>query len=206
MCRLQLIETLRMDDGAIRRLPYHERRYEQTMQHFWPGKRHDSLLDILGKKGLSEHNSPLRYPGIFKVHIDYGDGATAIIANPYRPKHVNSLRLVTDNSIDYSYKYADRSRLAKCLDKRGDCDEVIIVKNNLLTDTSYSNIALFNGTTWLTPRAPLLRGTMRACLLDCGLIKEADIHPSDLSLFTRVSLINAMLPLDALSVAIDDIC
>ena len=193
-----------MEDGVLQRLPYHEHRYELAMQHFWPNKYHWRLIDLLAQNGLSEHNDPLDYPGVYKVHMDYNDETGAVLATPYQPKHVGSLRLITNDDIDYSYKYADRSQLNKCLDKRGGCDDVIIVKNGLLTDTSYSNIALYDGTSWFTPRTPLLKGTMRAYLLDNGLIEEADIRPYDLKSFTKVSLINAMLPLDELIVPIDN--
>lgn len=69
----------------------------------------------------------------------------------------------------------------------------------------YNNIALYDGSSWFTPRTPLLKGTMRAYLLDKGLIEEADIRPSDLPSFRKVSLINAILLLDTLSVTIKNI-
>ena len=81
---------------------------------------------------------------------------------------------------------------------RGEADEVVIIRNGLLTDTSYSNIALFDGRHWVTPRQPLLRGTMRQSLLDAGVLTEQDIKAEDWSSYRRVSLINAMMPLGRL--------
>lgn len=78
---------------------------------------------------------------------------------------------------------------------RGDADEVVIVGNGLLTDTSYSNIALFDGQRWVTPRQPLLRGTMRQSLLDTGQLVERDIRDDEWGRYEKVSLINAMMPL-----------
>ena len=52
---------------------------------------------------------------------------------------------------------------------------VNFVKNGRLTDTSYSNIALFDGNRWVTPAHPLLKGTMRQSLIDKGLLKEKGI-------------------------------
>lgn len=202
MSQLQLIETLRMEDGQIERLSYHEARYVKAVSHFFPDRSRGRLIDILCRHGLSVHNHALDYPGIWKIHVDYNADGNNVDVSPYHPKHVASLRLVTDDDIDYSYKYADRSELQKCLEKRGDCDDIIIVKDGLLTDTSYSNIALFDGSSWLTPRTPLLKGTMRAYLLDQRMIKEADLRPADLTSFSKVCLINAMLPLDHLTVPI----
>ena len=79
--------------------------------------------------------------------------------------------------------------------QRGDADEVVIVKNGLLTDTSYSNIALFDGQRWVTPRHPLLQGTMRQSLLDTGQLVERDIRDDEGGRYEKVSLINAMMPL-----------
>jgi len=107
---------------------------------------------------------------------------------------VHSLRLVRDDNIDYRFKYADRRRLQVLFARRGDCDDVLIVKRGLLTDTSYCNIAVYDGLQWWTPDAPLLPGTARQRLLDKGLIREKRIRVEDLPLFKRIRLINAMLP------------
>ncbi len=72
-------------------------------------------------------------------------------------------------------------------------DDVLIVKNGLLTDTSYANIAFFDGVQWLTPATPLLAGTRRQQLLEQGVITEATLHPSDLKQFKFAKLMNAML-------------
>lgn len=187
-----------MQDGQIARLSYHEARYRKAMRHFFPEAEGRRLIDILKASGLAASNDALRYAGVIKVHVDYGAAEAALTLSPYRPKQVERLRMVADDGIDYAYKYADRSALNRCLAQRGHCDDVIIVKNGLLTDTSYSNIALFDGSSWLTPRQPLLRGTMRAFLIDSGQLQEADIRPSDVSSFSKLSLINAMLPLGCL--------
>ena len=55
---------------------------------------------------------------------------------------------------------------------RQDKDDILIVKNGLLTDTSIANIALYDGNDWYTPLHPLLKGTKRAELLDKGVLKE----------------------------------
>ena len=64
---------------------------------------------------------------------------------------------------------------SEMLDKKGDCDDILIIRNGLITDMSYANVAFFDGTQWLTPRIPLLAGTCRERLLETGPIREADI-------------------------------
>lgn len=205
MCHIQLIETLRMEDGVLQRLPYHEARYKNAMRHFWHETCPKKLAQILADNGLKTDGRNPGFTGTYKVRVEYCHDHCSVQATPYRPKHVASLRMVAGDGTDYHYKYADRSALAKCLERRDGCDEVIIVKDGLLTDTSYSNIAFFDGTHWLTPRVPLLAGTMRSWLLDNGLAKEADIRPADLGSFSKASLINAMLPLGELTVPTSEI-
>ena len=52
---------------------------------------------------------------------------------------------------------------------RGACDEILIIKDGHITDTSISNIVfrLPDGW-WLTPFTPLLKGIMRTYLLESG--------------------------------------
>lgn len=52
-----------------------------------------------------------------------------------------------------------------------------------------------DGQRWVTPRQPLLRGTMRQSLLDTGQLVERDIRYDEWGCYEKVSLINAMMPL-----------
>lgn len=103
-------------------------------------------------------------------------------------------------------KYADRSALARLLQRRDDCDEILIVRDGAITDTSYSNVAFFDGRKYVTPDTFLLNGTRRQYLLGTGVLTERRITPSDLGGFERVVLINAMLGIeDDLAVPIERI-
>ena len=67
------------------------------------------------------------------------------------------------------------------------------IKNGLVTDTSFSNVLLYNGIDYFTPKTPLLVGTKRSLLLSQGLIKEKDIDVAQLSDYQHIILINAMM-------------
>ena len=184
----QFIETLRIADGEIEHLPYHQARLERTRSHFWPASAPLSLEASLADRP--------RTASLFKARVVYGEhGVAEVSYAPYAVRHIGSLQLVADDSIDYTYKSTDRSGLTALAARKGDADEIIIVRNGLLTDTSYSNIAFYDGKDWYTPRTPLLKGTMRQWLLDHGSIKAADIRPDDLPRYEKVALINAMMPL-----------
>ena len=95
--------------------------------------------------------------------------------------------------------------MQRLLDLRDGSDEVLIVKDGLITDVSIGNVALHDGVEWFTPRKPLLAGTMRRRLLEEGRIKERDIRPTELRHYERLSIINAMLDLGRCLVDVDRI-
>ena len=96
------------------------------------------------------------------------------------------------NHISYGYKYLNRSELEALYKLRGSCDDILIVKEGCLSDSYYANIAFWDGRDWFTPDTPLLPGTMRAALLDQGLLQVARIVPGDMKNFQKIRLINAM--------------
>lgn len=74
--------------------------------------------------------------------------------------------------------------------------DVLLVKKGLITDTSFSNIVLFDGFHWHTPATPILKGTRREFYIQNKTILPCDISVSDLFKYTKARLINAMLDLD----------
>lgn len=129
----------------------------------------------------------------YKCRILYDTHIHHIEFVPYTLRQIQSLQLVYANELDYSYKFADRTALQSLLQKKGTADDILIVKNGLITDSSYSNVAFFDGLQWFTPSLPLLAGTRRAYLLQQNILTIADIRPSDLKNFEKVRFINAMM-------------
>lgn len=189
MC--QFVETICIENGKPRNLSYHVQRLNLTMRTFFPESKaigeHELLTDIPNVQGLQ------------KARVVYDEnGITERSFAPYSIRKINSIAIVEGNDISYSWKSTDRSALMRLREKAPDYDEVIIIKNGCVTDTSYTNLCFFDGKEWLTPDTPLLRGTMRQKLLDEGIIREARILKTDLHKFQSVSLINAMMPLGEL--------
>ena len=90
-------------------------------------------------------------------------------------------------------------------DLRKNCDDVLIVKRGFVTDTSYANIVFKRGKYWYTPWSALLKGTIRAFLLERNLIKEEEIRLEDIKTFESFKLINAMLEFDGPEINISNI-
>ena len=112
----------------------------------------------------------------------------------YEPRRIERLRLIDGGEIDYTYKSTDRSALNALFEQRGAASDVLIVKEDRITDTTIGNVALLSIAGWLTPEYPLLCGTQRASLLAKGLLHPADICVSELSDFSSICIFNAMVP------------
>lgn len=192
----RFIETMRVSGGRIENIAYHNRRMNMTRQHFWPGS---PALDLSDTFSLTTEQNGC------KARVVYGAGGIIEKSvTPYTMRTVNTLLAVDGGDIDYSYKSTDRTAINYLLEQRGSCDDIIIVKNGLLTDTSFTNIALFDGTQWLTPRRPLLEGTRRAALLDRGLLILADIRLTDVPNFRKLCIFNAMIPFGTIEIDISE--
>lgn len=194
----RLIESICLKDGVFYRLPYHQARMDKSVLEVFHRVNTILLKDIL-------NTQPHPTKGLFKCRIVYDTAILSIEVLPYTITPVTTLKIVEGNTIDYAYKYADRSALHQLFELREGCDDILIVKNGLLSDSYYSNILLFDGHHWITPNTPLLKGTMRQALLNDGKIKEATIQLADLRLFKKVKLINAMLGLNGPELSISQI-
>ncbi|MFA6193133.1 MAG: aminotransferase class IV family protein [Sulfurimonas sp.] len=192
-------ETIKVVDGEVLHLPYHQRRYE-------------SVLNALGIKEVENLEEYIKPPqaGLYRCRLVYTpliSNSIAISYHLYEKKEINSLKLIFNNDINYSRKSTFREELDTLYSKKNECDDVLIIKNLLVTDTSIANIAFYSngmcgeerGSTsgvWITPKEPLLKGTTRERLLDEGKIIEADIKVSQLRSYSKVALLNAMIDFD----------
>jgi 4-amino-4-deoxychorismate lyase len=99
-----------------------------------------------------------------------------------------------DNDIRYDFKYADRDNINVLYSQKDKADDILIVKNEKITDTSFCNIALLNSESWFTPRSPLLNGIMREKLVEQNIISIKDININELDRYSKIALFNAMIP------------
>ncbi|HOT44000.1 MAG TPA: aminotransferase class IV family protein [Spirochaetota bacterium] len=183
-----MFESIRIIGGRAENLPHHNRRMN------------GSRKELFGCNDAIDLNAVITVPeghreGRHKCKVVYSDRIHEVLFEPYPGRAIRSLKIVACDDIDYSHKYTDRGSINALFRLRGRCDDVLIVKNGLVTDTSISNIAFHDGSRWITPRSFLLRGTRRDQLISQGTIVEADIRVQDIAAFTKASLLNAMLDL-----------
>lgn len=191
----QFIETICIADGVVQNLGYHQNRLEKTFACFFSSPPFK----------LAEYIKGTPSKGKQKCRVVYSETEIHVDISPYPTRQISSLKLVCDHDIAYPYKYQDRSALDQLFSQRQHCDDIIIVKDGLCTDSYFANLAFFDGVQWITPKNPLLPGTKRQKLLDHGLIKSGDIAVKALDSYSKVSLINAMLDLGEVEVLVDNI-
>ena len=183
-----LFESIKIEDGKWHNLFYHEQRMRRSWRMLW-GEEFDFDLEE------SLKHLPIPTSGTHKCKVIYDEKIQEIEWAEYKIKPVHSLKLVEHNRIDYSCKFVDRTLLNALLEKKEEADDILIVKQNKITDTSYANVLLLKKDKWFTPYQPLLKGTMRQNLLDRNKIIEEEISINDLGSFEKIKLINAMLGL-----------
>lgn len=186
-----LVETIRADDGRFDDLSPHVRRMERSRSALF------GEVAPLNLQGALSSVSDSIAAGRWKVRVLYDTELRGIETEIYVPKPYGSAALVDGGNVNYDYKTAERPEL-DALTRRAEAsgaDTALIIKAGRITDFSYANAAFFDGSSWWTPRIPLLLGTRRDRLLAAGRILETEINPADLNRYTIVSPINAMLDL-----------
>jgi 4-amino-4-deoxychorismate lyase len=192
-----LLESIYLKDGVFRNLEYHEARMRNTSTMLF-GKYAINLEEFLSQVAIPTN-------GLFKTRVIYDTAIRNIEFVQYKPRLVQSLKLIHDNDISYAHKFLDRSHLENLFAQRGAADDILIVKSGKFNDTVYANIIFKKENRWYTPSAFLLKGTMRQSLLDTGLIEETSINVSNYNQFQSLKLINSMMGMDGPEIPISSI-
>lgn len=185
----QFIETICYENGQFQRVELHNERCNKTRTHFF-GTQPALKLELHLQLPLHLKERKV------KCTVTYGIDILSITYCAYEIKPIKSLQLVTDNAIDYAFKYADRTQLALLTQYRGQSDDILIVKNGLITDTSYANAIYLYKNIWYSQEYPLLMGTRLQYYLSKRLVTPALLTPNDLPLFSEVRIINAMISIE----------
>jgi 4-amino-4-deoxychorismate lyase len=174
-------ETIKCDDYEVFNLSYHAKRISNTI-----------ALNINLQEYIYPPSSKL-----LKCKVIYNEeGILDVQYSEYKKREIKSFKIICNNDIEYSRKSTNRIELDSLFEKRANCDEIIIVKNDIVHDTSIANIAILYNETWITSKSYLLRGTTRDRYLNDNLLIEKDITLDMLKGAEKIALMNAMIDFD----------
>lgn len=128
-----LFESLCVQDGQLLNVPWHQDRFQKAYLHRYGQAPSFDLLDGL-------HIPPDFAQGKVKLRIRYNELENNFHFEHYRMQKIQRLRLVHTEALDYSYKYSEREPLEALFAQKGDCDDVLIVRKGMITDSSYANV------------------------------------------------------------------
>lgn len=191
MC--QLLETIKCKNGKLYLLDEHNLRMNKARRAKFERSDKIDLTKIISvpeecKKGL------------FRCRVIYSENIEKIEFLPHQIREIKTLKLVRSETVQYKFKFADRNKLNELFDKRGICDDILILKNGCITDSFTANPVFFDGKIWWTPDTPLLEGTQRAHLIKKGNISVCRITPNDFSKYSKVGLINALQDFESMPI------
>ena len=183
-----LFETIKVQNRKLQNIEYHNERFNKSRK------------DLLGCTDFIDLWEEILIPkhinnDVYKCRVLYKREIEEIQFVPYNKRDVKTLKMVDCDTIEYYYKFVDRKIFSNLLDSV-DADDILIIKNGMVTDTSFANIVFYDGEKWYTPSTPLLRGTKREKLLREKVIFERKIFKNDIVNFQKAALINAMIDLE----------
>lgn len=174
MC--QCFETIKVEDGTIQHLSYHQQRFDKTRVELFGLSDKINLNDFIKVKDDKT----------YRVKVVYAKEIEEVLWQEYKQERIFETFYLKDLDFDYSYKYVDR----KMMDTTKD---LIYVEDGFLKDTQIANIALMIDNVWLTPKYPMLKGTTRARLLESGFIKEENLDKNSLEIAQKFAIMNALM-------------
>ncbi|KXK42902.1 MAG: hypothetical protein UZ11_BCD004001077 [Bacteroidetes bacterium OLB11] len=154
------IETIHIEHQQAYELERHLLRMQKTCIEYYnqEKKLNEVQADILHFASQTKIKT--------KLSLHYNIDKHTLLPTIYYQKNIETFFLIENNEIDYHLKYADRNSLNQLKLNIKNEDEIIIVKDGKITDTSFSNICFFKQNQWVTPNTPLLNGIKRQKYLD----------------------------------------
>jgi len=180
----KLLETIKIVKGKAQFLEYHNVRLNYARRVLFNAQNYIDLQNIIQAPSQKD---------TYKSRIVYSKTIESVEYSPYQDRHFKTFKVIHDNNLVYNFKYLNRTHLNRLVTFKDDADEIIIIKNGFVTDSSIANLAFLHHDHWITPLTPLLKGTMRQRLLRENKIIEAAITLEDLNKFSNMAMMNALL-------------
>lgn len=195
---MKFVETIQILNGVPQRVASHNVRCNDTRNKYFDV---DDLIDLSTVITVPQN----MYSGLVKCRVIYAVQIQEVSYQHYESRVISSLKIVHCNDIEYSDKATPRLALDNLYALRESHDEIIIIKNGLVTDAYYYNLAFRKGDQWFTPKTPLLKGIMRQSLLKQGILLEKDILEKDILDYDQIALFNALNEFGAVLLDVEEV-
>jgi 4-amino-4-deoxychorismate lyase len=187
----ELFETIKIKDGKVFNLSYHQARVDKAYKEFFNKTSQLNLQDILHPPKV----------GLFRAKVVYSaDGLVDCNFYSYKKKRIKNIMLIENSAFEYRYKFKNRDFFEHLYNIYRNIDEFIITKNGYLQDFTIGNIALLSkdDNSWHTPNEPLLFGTTLQRYLESKKLKMQKLHYTNLKNYSKIALLNAMVDFEIL--------
>ncbi len=184
----QFIESIRVENGVVFGLRFHQKRVNETYQQFFPKAKAFSLRDIIRFEELPKH-------GLYKLRIVYDVKVREMELQAYLiPRFHTYQTFEVASDFDYTFKSLDRHTFDEISSGLEKDILPILIKGSLVSDSTFSNLIFEKEGLLYTPATPLLYGTMLQQTMKERAVEQVDIRIDDIELFEKIYPINAMNP------------
>ena len=185
-----LFETIAVENFQPKNLWLHQQRMNNSYHEIFGGTNPFILSEIFKKEKITSSE-------LLKWNVWYAKDSFQTKVTSYVIRKIYRVKLISvDTSFDYKHKFSNRSPFEQLRNQFLDYDDIIIVKNGLITDSSYANLVLKKEDKLYTPSLPLLFGTQRKYLIENQIVFEKDIQSSEIADYEKIYFINAMLTIN----------
>jgi 4-amino-4-deoxychorismate lyase len=193
-----LLESIKILNGKVYNLSLHEQRANRSRKM------------LLGMDKPIGFKKSLWIPeefkkGLVKCRVMYGENIEAVSFSNYDKRKINSAKVIFTDHIHYDHKYVLRAELDDLYTKREHHDEIIIIKNGMVTDAYYFNLVFEREGKYFTSNTPLLQGIQREKLIQAKKIQVVSISVDDIQAYECVHFINALNPLGKCVIDVESI-
>lgn len=179
-------ETILIRNGQPAHLAWHQQRVDSSLFALGFGNHSINLTEIIRLPADIDPGKD------YRCRLNYNPSDFDLSFLEYHEREIKTLKIVNCDSIDYHFKYTDRDHLDRLFQMKNQADDILIVKEGMITDTSIANIVFWDGNDWITPSTPLLAGTARKRLISTKQIIEKPVIVSHLKRLKGWNIINAL--------------
>ncbi len=196
----QLLESLRMENGQVARVPAHLARIQQAALAFYFADASQLTALVEALTARLQALSQAHPVGLFKVRLLVDDRlhitaeAAPLGGSPQPVRVALATQPMPPADAFIRHKTTRRTAYAAFPAPAGCFDTLLYNAAGELTEFTIGNVAVQLNGRWLTPplSAGLLPGVMRQSLLDAGQLQEAHIQLDDLPHATGLALLNSV--------------